>query len=55
MGTAMLTHVGLRPLWPVVLFVPWFFLGLALLLWPVRRRPQPAQRARASTRLLGEE
>lgn len=48
----MLAHAGLRPLWPVVLFVPWFFLGLVLLLWPVRKL---AQRGRASTRLLGDE
>jgi hypothetical protein len=36
--TVMLVHIGLRPLWPVILFVPWFFLSLALLLWPARTR-----------------
>ena len=46
----MIVHVGLRPLWPVILFVPWFFLGLALLLWPARRSPTPAEQGRASTR-----
>jgi hypothetical protein len=48
-GTAMLVPVGLRPLWPVILFVPWFFLGLALLLWPARKAPMSAERGRAST------
>jgi hypothetical protein len=46
----MLVHVGLRPLWPVILFVPWFFLGLALLLWPARRSPPRAEQGRASSR-----
>jgi hypothetical protein len=40
----MLAHAGLRPLWSVVLFLPWFFLGLALLLWPARKAPVPAER-----------
>jgi hypothetical protein len=25
-------HLGFRPLWPVIFFAPWFFLGLAFLL-----------------------
>lgn len=45
----MLGHIGLRPLWPVVLFVPLFFLGLALLLWPARKAPVPVQRGSTAT------
>jgi hypothetical protein len=47
----MLAHVGLKPLWPVVLFVPWFFLGLALLVWPALKPRQSAQRRGPSTTL----
>lgn len=50
MGTAMLGHVGLRPLWPLVLFVPLFFLGLALLLWPARKAPVLVRRGGTATR-----
>ena len=46
----MLVHAGLRPLWPVILFVPWFFVGLALLVWPARRSPMSAEQCRASTK-----
>ena len=35
----MLVHVGFRPLWPVIVFVPWFFLGLAVLLRHARKSP----------------
>lgn len=33
----MLAHVGLRPLWPVMLFTPWLVFGLACLLQSMRR------------------
>ena len=32
----MFEHGGLRPLWPVVLFVPWFLVGFAYLVGWVR-------------------
>lgn len=28
----MFVHGGFRPLWPVIFFLPWFFLGVAYLL-----------------------
>ena len=33
----MLAHVGLRPLWPVLLFAPWALVGLACLMQSMRR------------------
>jgi hypothetical protein len=35
-------HVGLRPLWPVMLFAPWLLLGLACLLQALRKAPGSA-------------
>lgn len=32
----MPAHLGFRPLWPVIVFVPFFLLGLALLLQSAR-------------------
>jgi hypothetical protein len=43
----MFAHAGFRPLWPVVVFVPWIFLGLAYLLRAVRNTPISAVRGRA--------
>lgn len=34
----MFTHAGLRPLWPVVAFVPWLILGVGLLLYAAAQR-----------------
>jgi len=44
----MFEHAGYRPLWPVILFVPWFYLGLALLLRAARKSPISAARGSAS-------
>jgi len=33
----MLAHVGLRPLWPVVLFLPWLLFGFACVLQSIRK------------------
>lgn len=41
----MLTHVGFRPLWPVVLFLPWLAVGVASLLWSMRRSSHSGSRA----------
>ena len=30
-GMIMFEHTGLRPLWPVILFLPWFLVGVAYL------------------------
>ena len=29
-------HAGLRPLWPVIFFLPWFFVGVAYLVKAMR-------------------
>jgi hypothetical protein len=34
----MFEHEAFRPLWPVIFFLPWFFLGAAYLLESVRHR-----------------
>ena len=34
----MFGHAGFRPLWPVIFFLPWFFLGIAYLFESVLRR-----------------
>jgi len=34
--TNVLAHIGLRPLWPVMLFAPWLVLGVACLLQAMR-------------------
>lgn len=34
----MFTHAGLRPLWPVIAFVPWLILGAGLLLYAAAQR-----------------
>ena len=44
----MLGHAGFRPLWPVILFMPWFFLGVALLVRSVRKSPISTPHGRAS-------
>jgi hypothetical protein len=44
----MLGHAGFRPLWPVIVFVPWFYLGLALLLRAVHKSPISVVHRRAS-------
>jgi len=44
----MLAHVGLRPLWPVIVFVPWLFLALAFLQRSARTSPNSAAPGRAS-------
>ena len=33
----LFVHAGLRPLWPVILFVPWFLMGLAFLVQSGRK------------------
>jgi len=48
----VLVHVGFRPLWPVIVFVPWFFLGLAVLLRHARKSPISAAPGRASAEAL---
>ncbi len=43
----MFMHAGPRPLWPIIVFLPWFLLGFAYLLESVlQRRPgsTPVQR-----------
>lgn len=44
----MFMHAGLRPVWPVIAFVPWLLLGAACLLYAA------AHRMRASLGLPGE-
>jgi len=44
----MFAHAGFKPLWPVIVFVPWIFLGLAYLLRAVRKSPISAARGRVS-------
>ena len=34
----MFLHAGPRPLWPVIVFLPWFLLGFAYLLESLLRR-----------------
>jgi hypothetical protein len=34
----MFEHVGFKPLWPVVFFLPWLLLGLALMVESVRHQ-----------------
>lgn len=34
----MFTHAGLRPLWPVIAFVPWLILGAGLLIYAAAQR-----------------
>jgi hypothetical protein len=34
----MVEHEGLRPLWPVIFFLPWVFVGVAYLLEAVLHR-----------------
>jgi hypothetical protein len=52
----MFMHLGSRPLWPVIVFLPWFLLGLAYLLESLlQRRPGSAsihrpQREKAARR-----
>lgn len=52
----MFMHLGFRPLWPVIVFLPWFVLGLAYLLESLlQRRPGSApthspQREKAARR-----
>ena len=45
--TEMFSHAGFRPLWPVILFLPWFLVGMAWLLRSLlpgeRRVHQPVQ------------
>jgi hypothetical protein len=36
----MFEHIGIRPLWPVVLFLPWFLVGVAYLVRPLAVRLQ---------------
>ena len=48
----MLVNVGFRSLWPVIVFVPWFFLGLAVLLRHARKAPISAAPSRASAGAL---
>jgi hypothetical protein len=45
----MFAHAGFRPLWPVIVFVPWIFLGFAFLMRALRNLPISAARGRAST------
>lgn len=44
----MLGHVGVRTFWPVIQFLPWFFLGVALLVQSARKAPASAGHGRAS-------
>src|ERR1700741_227338 len=37
-GSNMFMHAGLRPLWPVIAFVPWLILGVGLLLHAAAQR-----------------
>lgn len=34
----MFAHAGFRPLWPVIFFLPLFFIGVAFILESVRHR-----------------
>lgn len=36
----LLQHAGLRTLWPVVLFIPWYLIGLAYLIGALRHRKE---------------
>jgi hypothetical protein len=47
-GIQMFMHAGLRPLWPVIAFVPWLFLGVGYLLQAARHklRALPLSRTR---------
>lgn len=42
-----LEHTGLRSLWPAMLLLPWFFVGIAYLLGAIlgRKEPEPASLA----------
>jgi len=38
---SVFVHTGFRPLWPVLFFLPWFFLGVAYLVESVLHRRHP--------------
>lgn len=44
----MFDHTGFRSLWPVMLLLPWFFVGLAYLLTAVLRAKQSEGRRTAA-------
>lgn len=46
----MFMHAGLRPLWPVIAFVPWLMLGVGLLLHAAAQRLRPPLALRSRSR-----
>ncbi len=47
----LFAHAGFRPLWPVVFFVPFFFMGLAFLRQAMHRDASPAARTPGATQV----
>jgi hypothetical protein len=43
----MFVHVGFKPLWPVIFFLPWLLLGIAFLIESVLHRTETPRPARA--------
>jgi hypothetical protein len=58
----MFVHAAFRPLWPVIFFLPWLFLGIAYLIEWLRRsrmgprasapRPEPGANASSAQSFL---